>query len=48
MTSPYGTGIVTPYNPTTGNPYLDPLIVPGFKWGNTGVGTAATITPRTA
>ncbi len=44
MTSPYGTGIVTPYNPTTGNPYLDPLIVPGFKWGNTGVGTAATIT----
>ncbi len=44
MTSPYGTGIVTAFNPTTGNPYLDPLIVGGFKWGATGVGTAANVT----
>ena len=44
MTSPTGTGTVTAFNPITDNPYLNPLIVSGFKWGATGVGTAATVT----
>jgi Ca2+-binding RTX toxin-like protein len=44
MTSPLGTGIVTPFNPTTGNALLDPLIVWGFKWGNGGVGVGTNVT----
>ncbi|HEY1383550.1 MAG TPA: M10 family metallopeptidase, partial [Dongiaceae bacterium] len=43
MTSPYGTGIVSPFA-LSGNNTIDALVNIGFKWGSGGPGVSATVT----
>jgi Ca2+-binding RTX toxin-like protein len=43
MTSPYVSGDIGTY-PLTGNSRIDPLLVWGFKWGSTSVGTPISLT----
>jgi serralysin len=43
MTTVNGSGPIGTF-PVSGNPLIDPLVWPGFKWGTSGAGTAVVVT----